>query len=149
MSSNNVFFYLFKFLSYQRMVCLDPNCGNTYINCSKVCVVASGFRKRMFNNSLMTKQLILSTRASKIIINTMGTPACTFKQLWDNVFCVNLLMITTVNVSVSSEGHFTAMFRVLYYVGLIVSLYVTILGLLYYRNEHIFPLSLSAPCVFM
>ena len=33
----------------------------------------------------MTRQLILSTRGSKKIINTMGTPACTFKQLWDNV----------------------------------------------------------------
>ena len=25
MSSNNVFFYLFKFISYQRLVCPDPN----------------------------------------------------------------------------------------------------------------------------
>ena len=24
MSSNNVFFYLFKFISYKRMVCLNP-----------------------------------------------------------------------------------------------------------------------------
>ena len=30
MSSNNVFFYLFKFISYPRMVCNDPNCGNIY-----------------------------------------------------------------------------------------------------------------------
>ena len=40
---------------------------------------------RVFNHSLMTRQLILSTRGSKKIINAMGTPACTFKQLWDNV----------------------------------------------------------------
>ena len=33
----------------------------------------------------MTRQLILSTRGSKKMINAMGTPACTFKQLWDNV----------------------------------------------------------------
>ena len=45
----------------------------------------SGFRKRTVNNSLMTRQLILSTRGSKKMINAMGTPACTFKQLWDNV----------------------------------------------------------------
>ena len=45
----------------------------------------SGFRKRTVNNSLMTRQLILSTRGSKKMIYAMGTPACTFKQLWDNV----------------------------------------------------------------
>jgi hypothetical protein len=45
----------------------------------------SGFRKRTVNNSLMTRQLILITRGSKKIINTMGTLACTFKLLWDNV----------------------------------------------------------------
>ena len=45
----------------------------------------SGFRKRTVNNSLMTRQLILITRESKKMINTMGTPACTFKQQWDNV----------------------------------------------------------------
>ena len=27
----------------------------------------------------------LSTRGSKKMNNTMGTPACTFKQIWDNV----------------------------------------------------------------
>jgi hypothetical protein len=150
MSTSNVFFYLFKFISYQRMVCHDPNCGNIYINCSNVCEVASGlltreagtighkfsfkktdlilwpvfalisqalqnteyiailmyialffidiyirihslriddsgFRKRAFNNSLMTSQLILSTRGSKKMINAMGTPTCTLKQLWDTV----------------------------------------------------------------
>ena len=31
MSSNNVFFYLFKFISYQRVVCPDPNCGNLIV----------------------------------------------------------------------------------------------------------------------
>ena len=41
-SSHNFFFYLFKFISYQRMVCSDPNCGNIYYNCSNVCEVASG-----------------------------------------------------------------------------------------------------------
>ena len=45
----------------------------------------SGFRKRTVNNSLITRQLILITRGCKNMINTMGTPACTFKQLWDNV----------------------------------------------------------------
>ena len=28
------------------MVCPDPNCGNTYINCSNVCEVASGLLPR-------------------------------------------------------------------------------------------------------
>ena len=42
MSSNNVFFYLFKLISYHRMVCPDPNCGNIHINCLNVCEVASG-----------------------------------------------------------------------------------------------------------
>ena len=45
----------------------------------------SGFRKRTFNNSLMNRQLNLSTGGSKKNINAMGTPACTFKLLWDNV----------------------------------------------------------------
>ena len=37
----------------------------------------------------MTRQLILSTRGSKKIHNAMGTPPCTFRQLWDNVaLCV-------------------------------------------------------------
>ena len=46
----------------------------------------SGFRKRAFNHSLMTRKLILSTRGSKIMHNTKGTPPCTFRQLWDNVY---------------------------------------------------------------
>ena len=33
----------------------------------------------------MTRQLILSTRGSKKMFNAMGTPPCTFRQLWDNV----------------------------------------------------------------
>ena len=45
----------------------------------------SGFKKRTVKNYLMTRQLILSTRESKKKINNMGTQACTFKQLWDNV----------------------------------------------------------------
>ena len=46
----------------------------------------SGFRKRGFNNSLMTRQLILSTRGSQKLHNTIGTPPFTFRQLWHNVF---------------------------------------------------------------
>ena len=41
---------------------------------------ASGFRKRAINHSLMTKMLILSTRGSQKMHNTMGTPPCTFRQ---------------------------------------------------------------------
>ena len=54
----------------------------------------SGFRKRTVNNSLMTRQLILSTRGSKKMINAMGTPACTFKQLWDNVIDKEIMLGT-------------------------------------------------------
>ena len=45
----------------------------------------SGFRKRAINQSLMTRQLILSTRGSQKIHNTIGTPPCTFRQLLHNV----------------------------------------------------------------
>ena len=41
-SSNNVFFYLSKFISYQIMVRHDPNYGNMYFNCSSVREVVSG-----------------------------------------------------------------------------------------------------------
>ena len=45
----------------------------------------SGFRKRAINQSLMTRQLILSTKGSQKIHNTIGTTPWTFIQLWHNV----------------------------------------------------------------
>ena len=45
----------------------------------------SGFRKRAFNHSLMTRQWILSTGGSEKMHNAKGTPPFTFRQLWDNV----------------------------------------------------------------
>ena len=51
-----------------------------------------GNKTRTVNNSLKTRQLIPSTRGSKKMINVMGTPACTFKQLWDNVAAWNFKM---------------------------------------------------------
>ena len=63
----------------------------------------SGFRKRTVNNSLMTRQSILSTRGSKKTINAMGTPACTFKQLWDNV-CTTELICLTLSISKSPSS---------------------------------------------
>ena len=44
-----------------------------------------GFRKRAINQSLMTRQLILSTRGYQKIHNNIGSPPCTFRQLWHNV----------------------------------------------------------------
>ena len=41
-SSNNVFFHVFKFRSYWIMVFHDPNYGKMYFNCSNVCEIASG-----------------------------------------------------------------------------------------------------------
>ena len=41
-NSNSIFFYLCKFITYQIIVCHNPNCGNMYFNCSNVWEVASG-----------------------------------------------------------------------------------------------------------
>ena len=45
----------------------------------------SGFSKRAINQAIMTRQLILSTRGSQKIHNSIKTPPCTFRQLWYNV----------------------------------------------------------------
>ena len=42
LSLNNIFFCVCKSKSCKIMVCHDPNCGNIYFECSKVCEVASG-----------------------------------------------------------------------------------------------------------
>ena len=50
----------------------------------------SRFRKRAINHSLMTGKLILSTRGSQKIHNTIGTPPCTFRQPWYSDFYFSL-----------------------------------------------------------
>ena len=45
----------------------------------------SGFRKRAINQSLMTRQFILSSRGFQKIHNSIGTPPCTFRQPWYDV----------------------------------------------------------------
>ena len=50
-SSNNVFFYLGKFISYWIMYLQDPNGGNMNFNCSNVSEVVSGLLRirRLYN----------------------------------------------------------------------------------------------------
>ena len=59
----------------------------------------------MINKSLTTRQLILSTRGSQKIHNTIGTPPCTFRQLWHNVSlnCIVCLQCPVYSVKLCGQ----------------------------------------------
>ena len=66
----------------------------------------SGFRKAkvVINQSLMTRQLILSTRLSQKIHNSIGTPQCTFRQLWYNMYILSQCMALLSTPLVLASG---------------------------------------------
>ena len=81
-----------------------------YIRIHGLRIDYSLFMNRAINQSLLARQLILSTWGSQKIHKTIGTPPCTFRQhwhnvaegvsvsgIWDSVSCIRVVFVNIKN----------------------------------------------------